>query len=372
MASSTRWRIVGALGAVFTSAIDPLASAAPPAHATYPGQKEGDFVAKAFRFRSGETLPEVKLHYVTLGAPRRDGQGHVTNAVLLLHGTSLTSKQWLMPTVAPELFAPGQSLDPARYYVIIPDGLGRGGSTKPSDGRHAKFPRYGYGDVVNAQHLLVTEGLGIDHLRAVIGTSMGGMHAWMWAERYPEMVDAVMPIACQPIAISGRNLMFRRMLTEAIRNDPDWQNGEYKTPPRHWLYTAPLWRTIQDSAIHLQSVGPTGPAAAQQYDQLVENARKTWDANDFLYWIESQYDYDPQPALGKIKAKVVAVNFADDELNPPELTIVPELVRGIPGARFVLVPASDETRGHLSLLLAALWKPYLAELLGPSPRAETR
>ena len=336
-----------------------------------PGLREGIHVARDFAFRSGETLPEVRLRWFTLGSPRRGADGRVVNAALLLHGTTGSAEQWLAPDTAAELFGPGQPLDAGRWFVIVPDGLGRGGSSRPSDGLRARFPRYGYGDVVEGQRLVV-EALGVDRLRLILGTSMGGMHAWMWAERYPEMVDAVMPIACQPIAISGRNLMFRRMLTEAIRNDPDWQNGEYKTPPRHWLYTAPLWRTIQDSAIHLQSVGPTGPAAAQQYDQLVENARKTWDANDFLYWIESQYDYDPQPALGKIKAKVVAVNFADDELNPPELTIVPELVRGIPGARFVLVPASDETRGHLSLLLAALWKPYLAELLGPSPRAETR
>jgi homoserine O-acetyltransferase len=366
------WRSVGALGAVFAVAMGPAASAAPDAPGTYPGQREADFVAKGFRFQGGETLPEVRLHYVTLGAPQRDAQGRITNAVLLLHGTSSTSKQWFTPTAAPELFGPGQPLDPARYYVIIPDGLGRGGSTKPSDGLRARFPRYGYGDVVNAQHLLVTQGLGVDHLRAVIGTSMGGMHAWMWAERYPEMIDGAMPIACQPIAISGRNLLFRRILTEAIRNDPDWQQGEYKSPPRHWLYTAPLWPTILDGAIHLQSEGPTRKAAMELYDQLVETARTSWDANDFLYWIESSWDYDPQPELGKIKAKVVAVNFADDIINPAELAIVQELVRGVPGARFVLMPGTDKTQGHRTLGLAAVWKPYLAELLGAEPRAGSR
>ena len=357
------WLVAGALGVFFAAAIGRGALAEPAAPPTYPGQNDGDFIVKGFRFQDGETLPEVRLHYVTIGTPQRDAQGRIANAVLLLHGTSATSKQWLMPTSGPELFGRGQPLDAERYYVIIPDGLGRGGSTKPSDGLRARFPRYGYGDVVNAQRLLVTQGLGVEHLRAVIGTSMGGMHAWMWAERYPDMMDGVMPIACQPIAITGRNLLFRRILTESIRHDPDWQDGEYKTPPRHWLYTAPLWVAVLDGAVHLQAEGATRQTALQLYDTLVEDARKGWDANDFLYWIESSWDYDPQPELGKIKARVVAVNFADDTLNPADLAIVPQLVRGIPGARFVLVPASDKTTGHLSLRLAALWKPYLAELL---------
>jgi homoserine O-acetyltransferase len=313
----------------------PAERAAP---ATYPGQKEAAFVVKDFRFQTGETLPEVRLHYVTLGTPRRDSAGRVENAVLLLHGTPHTAKLWFSPTMAPELFGPGQPLDAARYYVILPDGLGRGGSTKPSDGLHAKFPRYGYADVVNAQHLLVTKGLGVEHLRAIVGTSMGGMHAWMWAERYPDMMDAAMPIACEPIAISGRNLLFRRILTQAIRNDPDWQDGEYTSPPRHWLHTAPLWAMMLE----------------------------------ILYWVESSWDYDPQRDLASIKARVAAVNFADDEINLAELPQVEELVRSIPGARFVLVPASEDTAGHRTLRLAAVWKPFLEELLRSTARAGAR
>jgi len=339
------------------------------APATYPGQLEADWVVTDFRFRSGETLPEIRLHYVTLGTPRRDSAGRVENAVLLLHGTPHTSKMWFSPTMAPELFGPGQPLDAARYYVILPDGLGRGGSTKPSDGLHARFPRYGYTDVVNAQHLLVTKGLGVEHLRAVVGTSMGGMHTWMWAERYSDMIDVAMPIACEPIAISGRNLLFRRILTQAIRNDPDWQDGEYRSPPRHWLCTAPLWAMMLDSAARLQAQAPTRQASLELYDRLVEEARRNFDANDFLYWVESSWDYDPQPDLANIKARVVAVNFADDAINLAELPQVEKLVCRIPNARFVLVPASEDTAGHRTLALAAVWKPFLEELLRSPARA---
>ncbi len=332
----------------------------------YPDQKEADYTVRDLAFQSGETLPVARLHYTTIGSPQRDSAGHVTNAVLLLHGTSTTGKAFFMPTIAGELFGPGQTLDASRFYIIIPDDLGRGGSTKPSDGLHARFPHYGYGDLVAAQHLLVKEGLGIDHLRLVLGVSMGGMHAWMWAERYPEMMDAVMPITCQPIAISGRNLLFRHILTEAIRHDPDWKEGEYKDPPSHWLYTAPLWPMMLESPVQLQIKGPTRQAAIAMYDKMVDNARKSFDANDFLYWLESSWDYDPKGDLGKIKANVVAVNFADDAINPADLVEVEKLVRSIPTARFILVPESERTIGHRSLSLAALWKPYLAELLSAS------
>jgi homoserine O-acetyltransferase len=351
------------------AATDPVARAAP---AIYPGQKEADFVVKDFRFQSGEALPEVRLHYITLGTPRRDSAGRVENAVLLLHGTHHTANFWFSPTMAPELFEPGQPLDAMRYYVILPDGLGRGGSTKPSDRLHAKFPRYGYADVVNAQHLLVTNGLGVEHLRAVVGTSMGGMHTWMWAERYPDMMDVAMPIACQPIAISGRNLLFRRILTQAIRNDPDWQDGEYRSPPRHWLYTAPLWTMMLESAARLQAQAPTRQASLDLYEKLMDEARNKYDANDFLYWIESSWDYDPQPDLANIKARVAAVNFADDAINVAELPQVEKLVRSIPDARFVLVPASEIAAGHRTLALAAVWKPFLEELLRSPPRAGAR
>jgi homoserine O-acetyltransferase len=268
-----------------------------------------------------------------------------------------------------ELFGPGQPLDATRYYIILPDGIGRGGSSKPSDGLRAHFPKYGYSDVVGAQHLLVREGLGVDRLRLVLGVSMGGMQAWMWAERYPAMMDAVMPIACQPIAISGRNMIFRRILTEAIRNDPDWNGGDYTRPPRHWLSTAPLWSIILDSPVRLQAQAPNRKAAIEAYDRMVD-AAKTYDANDFLYWLESSWDYDPQPTLERIKSRVMAVNFADDEINPADLGIVKTVVESVPTARFIMIPASEHTAGHATLSLASVWKSYLEQLLRESSIGE--
>jgi homoserine O-acetyltransferase len=344
--------------------------------ASFPGERQGDLVVRDFAFQGGERLPEVRLHYLTLGEPRRGPDGHVANAVLLLHGTTSTARQFLSPTLAPELFGPGQPLDASRFFLVLPDGLGRGGSSKPSDGLGPRFPRYGYGDVVAAQHLVVTLALGLDRLRLVVGTSMGGMHAWMWAERYPDLVDAVMPIACQPRALSGRNLLLRLILAEAIRNDPGFEGGAYRAPPRHWLATAPLWPVMVESAASLQAEAPTRPATLALYARLLEEARRRWDANDFLAWLESSADYDPAPGLAAIRAKVLAVNFADDLLNPAELPETEQLVRSVPGARFVLVPASAGTVGHHTHGLAAVWKPYLVELLaalglGPPERRES-
>lgn len=328
---------------------------------------EGDFVARDFAFRSGERLPEVRLHYRTLGAPRRDRRGSVANAVLLLHGTTATSAAWLAPSTGPELFGPGGPLDPARHFVILPDGLGRGGSSKPSDGLRGRFPHYGYADVVAAQHLLVTEGLGVDHLRLVLGTSMGGMHAWMWAVSWPGLVEGVMPIACQPAALTGRNLLFRRILAGAIRSDPGFQDGAYATPPQAWLATAPLWGMMMEGLAHLHAEAPTRAATLALHDRLLEVARRSWDANDFLRWIESSADYDPEPDLEKVRAKVLAVNFGDDEVIPAGLPRTEALLRRVPGARLVVVPASPATNGHHTLQHAAIWRPWLEELLAALP-----
>lgn len=330
---------------------------------TYPGQTEGDFVVHDFRFQDGETLAALRLHYTTLGKPRRDAAGRVANAVLLLHGTTGTGKSFLAPSLAGELFGPGQVLDASRWFVILPDGIGRGGSSKPSDGLRARFPRYGYVDVVAAQHLLVVEGLGVDHLRAVIGTSMGGMQTWLWGERYPEMMDALLPIASQPTQISGRNLLWRRIITESIRNDPEWNGGDYAAPPRHWVTAAPLFHIMLENPVRLQARAPTREAAVRLYDTFVDEARKGLDANDFLYWFESSWDYDPEPGLGKIRAKLLAVNFADDAINPSDLDVMEKLVPKVPKGRFVIVPASGRTMGHLTLTQAAVWKGYLAQLL---------
>jgi homoserine O-acetyltransferase len=328
---------------------------------------EGDYVARDFRFQNGAVLPELKLHYTTLGTPVRDKQGHVTNAVLLLHGTTGTGKNFLGPTYAKELFGAGQPLDTSRYFVILADGLGRGGSSKPSDGLRAAFPTYGYNDIVTAQHLLVTRGLGVDHLRLVLGTSMGGMQAWMWGERFPAMMDGLMPIASQPVQISGRNLLWRRLISEAIRTDPDWKGGAYATPPTRWANAATMFTLMTDSAVRLQNQGPTYKEANGLYDRLVANALKNYDANDYLYWFESSWDYDPEPGLAGIKAKLLAVNFADDLINAAELGVMDKLVAKVPGGKFVLVPASGRTIGHQTLTLAAVWKPYLEDLLRVLP-----
>ena len=324
---------------------------------------EGDYLARGFRFQSGEVLKDVRLHYTTLGSPVRDQDGHVTNAVLLLHGTTGTGARFLAPSFAKELYGPGQPLDASKFYLIMPDGLGRGGSAKPSDGLHARFPKYGYNDVVEAQHLLVTEGLGVDHLRLVLGTSMGGMQTWLWGERYPDMMDALMPIASQPAQISGRNLLWRRLLTEAIRTDPDWKGGEYAVPPTRWASTVPLFTIMADSPVRLQAQAPTYQDANALYDQLVASALKAFDANDYLYWFESSWDYDPGPALERIKAPLIAVNFADDEINPSGLGVLEKAVARIPRGRAVVIPAGPETLGHQTQTKAALWRQYVEELL---------
>jgi homoserine O-acetyltransferase len=251
----------------------------------------------------------------------------------------------------------------ARWFIILPDGIGRGGSSKPSDGLRARFPHYGYRDVVAAHHLVVTRALGVDHLRAVIGTSMGGMMTWMWGERWPGMMDALMPIASLPTQISGRNFLWRRMLTESIRGDPDWKDGDYTSPPQRWTTVWPVFQMMVQAPARLQAEAPTRQAAAQAYDKLVQAARSGPDTNDVLYWFESSWDYDPEPELGAVQAHLFAVNFADDQINPAELGILERLTARVPKGRFIVVPPSDRTMGHQTLTQAAVWKPYLTSLL---------
>jgi len=336
-----------------------------PARTAAPMPKEGDFIARDFHFRSGEVLPGLRLHYTTLGTPRRGADGRVNNAVLMLHGTTGTGRNFLAPSFADELYGPGQPLDAARYYLILPDGIGRGGSSKPSDGMHARFPRYGYQDVVEAQHLLVTQGLGVEHLRLVLGTSMGGMQTWMWGESYPAMMDGLMPIASQPTQISGRNLLWRRIITEAIRQDPDWKGGDYQAAPTRWASAMPAFTIMADSPVRLQAQAPTRAAGNALYDQLVANAIKTIDPNDCLYWFDSSWDYDPEPGLNQIKARLLAVNFADDQINPSDLGVMKQLVARVPNGRFALVPMSGRTMGHQTLSQAGVWKSLLEQLLRP-------
>ncbi|MET0258664.1 MAG: alpha/beta fold hydrolase [Methylobacterium sp.] len=354
------------LGAALVMAV----ASARAAPAAYPNQREADFIARDFRFASGETLPEVKLHYTTLGTPHQNAQGEVDNAVLVLHGTTGTGKSFLIPSLGPELFSAGAPLDAQKYFVILPDGLGRGGSSKPSDGLKAHFPRYGYGDVVAGQYRVVTEALGLKRLRLILGTSMGGMQAWMWGERYPGATDLIMAVASQPIAVSGRNALWRRLLIEGIRNDPDWHGGDYTEQPRHFQKILPIFNIMTESVLGLQKQAPGFGEANRLYDAIADGYVGKADANDWLYWFDSSFDYDPLPGLERIRARVLAVNFADDELNPPQLDVMNPAMARLKDGRFVLVPTSAETHGHQSLRFAGLWKAYLAEFLA-SPKTTT-
>src|SRR5438105_11757367 len=328
---------------------------------------EGDYVAKDFKFRSGETLAELKLHYRTLGTPARDTQGRVTNAVLILHGTGGTGAQFLSPQFANELYGVGQPLDVTKYFVILPDGVGHGKSSKPSDGMHAKFPSYDYDDMVAAHHLLLTHGLGVEHLRLIFGTSMGCMHSFVWGETYPDFMDALMPLACLPVEIAGRNRIWRKMVMDAIRDDPEWKGGEYSTQPRQALRTALDLLMIAGSApLYWQKVYPTRDTADKGLDDYFKARFAALDANDLLYAVNASRNYDPSPQLEKITAPVMYINSADDFINPPELAIAEREIKKVKNGRFVDLPTSEETRGHGTHTRAAVWKQYLAELLARS------
>jgi len=325
---------------------------------------EGDFVVDNFKFRSGETLPELRLHYTTLGTARRDTAGHVTNAVMILHGTGGDGHQFLRPQFSGVLFVPGGILDAAKYFIILPDGIGHGKSSKPSDGMRAHFPQYDYDDMVAAQHALLVDGLHVDHARLIMGTSMGCMHAFVWGEAYPDFMDALMPLACLPVRIAGRNRMWRKMTMDAIRNDPAWAGGDYKTEPLAGLRTATDLLIIAGSApIPLQKDHPTRESADAFLDETVARILPGLDANDLLYQVNASRNYDPSPHLETIRARVMWVNSADDFINPPELGIAEAMVKRIPHARFVLIPASDRTHGHGTHTWAAIWKDHLAEVL---------
>jgi homoserine O-acetyltransferase len=328
---------------------------------------EGDFVAHNFKFRSGEQMPELRLHYRTLGKPVRDAQGRVTNAVLVLHGTGGSGTQFLAPQFAGELYGPQQMLDINRYFIILPDGIGHGKTSKPSDGMHANFPQYDYDDMVAAQHLLLTDGLGIQHLRLILGTSMGCMHSFVWGETYPDFMDALMPLACLPVQISGRNRLWRKMVMDAIRNDPDWKAGDYREEPRQALRTAADLLAIAGSApLVMQKTLPTREAADKYVADSVDTRIATLDANDLLYQVNASRNYDPSPLLDKISAPVLWVNSADDFINPPELGIAEKESRRLRNGTFVLLPISDKTHGHGTHTWAAVWQEYLKQLLQKS------
>jgi homoserine O-acetyltransferase/O-succinyltransferase len=329
--------------------------------ADYPAPKEGDFVVRAFRFHTGEVMPELRLHYTTIGAPSGE-------PVLILHGTTGSGASLLTPAFAGELFGPGQPLDASKYFIILPDALGAGKSSKPSDGLRTKFPQYNYDDMVAAQYRLVTEGLGLRHLRLVVGNSMGGMHAWIWATTYPDFMDAAVPMASQPTEMSSRNWMMRRMLIDAVRNDPDWKDGNYTTQPRA-LRTANAFYGIATNggSQAYQKLAPTRAAADKLLDDRLA-APFTADANDFLYQWDASRDYNPAPNLERIEAAILAINSADDERNPPETGLTDAALKRIKNARLYLIPASEDTRGHGTTAMARFWKRALEEFLPTVPR----
>jgi homoserine O-acetyltransferase len=332
--------------------------------ADYPAPVEADFIARDFHFSTGETLPELRLHYTTLGKPVRDARGVVRNAVLITHGTGGTGKAFLSANFGDRLFGPGQLLDATKYYIILPDAIGHGKSSKPSDGLHMRFPKYTYDDMVKADYLLLTEGLGVNHLRLAMGTSMGAMHTWVLGEMYPDFADALMPLASQPVEIAGRNRELRKMIIEAIEQDPEWKGGEYTKPPMHGLICAQyILSFMTSSPLQLQKQYPT----RESVDKLVETSfperAARQDANDMIYAFDSSRFYNPEPNLGKIKAPLLAINSADDQVNPPELGIGEREIRKVPHGRFILIPISDQTRGHGTHSLPSVWGNYLAEFL---------
>ena len=333
------------------------------AMAQQPVPLEGDFVVKDFHFRSGETLPALRLHYRTLGEPRRDENGRVTNAVLIVHGTTGSGTQFLRPGFAGELFEPGGLLDANRYYIVLPDVIGHGDSSKPSDGLRGRFPRYGYEDMVVAQYRLLTEGLGVNHLRLVMGTSMGGMHTWLWGGMYPDFMDALLPLASLPTQISGRNRVWRRIVMDSIRNDPAWQGGLYSSQPPGLRTAMAMLFLMSSNPLARQQEMPTLQESDAVFDAWLARAMESADANDLLYQVQASWDYDPGRYLEKIEAPLVAVNFADDLINPPELGILERETRRVRQGRAVVVPAGPETRGHGTHTLATVWKEELARLL---------
>lgn len=324
--------------------------------ASYPAPVEADFTIRNFHFHDGETLAELKLHYTTVGNPANP-------AVLIMHGTGGSGRGFLGAGFAGELFGPGQPLDATKYFIVLPDGIGHGKSSKPSDGMRAHFPRYCYHDMVTADYRLLTEQLHIRHMRLIMGTSMGAMHSWLFGEIYPDFMDALMPLASAPVEIAGRNRILRRMIIDSIRDDPDWKNGDYEKPPVRGLVSAQYGLTMMTSSpLQMLKQYPTRAQADAAFDRIKERALRT-DANDMLYQFESSTDYNPQPELEKITARLIAVNSADDQVNPPELGIMEREIKRVKHGQYVLIPISDETRGHGTHSVAKLWKQYVTELL---------
>ncbi len=358
--------LAAALTAIPAAAQTMSSTPAPPPAPHWPAQ-DGNYIARDFHFASGETLPELKLHYLTLGTPHRDAAGHVDNAVLLLHGTGGNAHTLFNPVFSNVLFGPGQPLDITRYFLIFPDDIGQGESSKPSDGLRMKFPHFDYDDMVRSQHQMLTDGLHIDHLRLILGTSMGCMQSFVWGETYPAFAQALMPLACLPVQIAGRNRMMRYMAIENIEHDPAWDNGNYTTEPMEGLRTANEMLLIMGSApLQEQKLYPTAEGAEHFVDTYLDRADAHTDANDLIYYVNASRNYDPSQHLDRITVPVMWINSADDFINPPEMGIAQKMVHDMPHAQFVLIPISDATRGHGTHTQAAIWKEYLVQLLNAS------
>jgi homoserine O-acetyltransferase len=334
--------------------------------AEYPPPVEADYVIHNFKFTSGETLPDLRIHYRTFGRLQKDTSGKASNAVLIMHGTTGSGGQFVRPEFAGELFGKDQPLDAEKFFIVLPDGIGHGKSSKPSDGLHARFPRYGYVDMVEAQYRLLGDGLGVNHARLVMGTSMGGMHTWLWGETHPDFMDALMPLASLPTQISGRNRAWRRVIIDAIRNDPGWKAGEYTAQPPSLRTAAEMLWFMSSNPVLRQQEAPALAATDTALDKFVDQIGKTDDANDVVYALEASHDYDPGPNLERIRAPLLAINSADDLINPPELGILEREIKRVPHGRAIVIPLSDKTRGHGSHTIATLWKDQLSALLSQS------
>ena len=336
--------------------------------AAVPAPTPHDFVVRNFRFANGETLPEVRIHYRTIGSAMRDGNGRISNAVLVLHGSSGDAGQVLVDSFTNPLFGDGGPLDARRHFLIFPDNLGNGRSTKPSDGLRAKFPKYGYRDMVALQHQLITQHLGIARLRLILGISMGGMQAWMWATRYPDAMDGIIPIAAMPTAITGRNLLWRRILSHAIRTDPEWKNGNYTTQPKGFVAIMQMFDMLVQSPARLGETLTTYAKADAHIAEVVDETLEEDDANNILFRFESSFDYDLEAELGSIRAPVLAILFEDDELNPTNLGTLERIMPRLRTARVVVIPAGPDTEGHRTQVKAAVWREHVRQFMETLPK----
>ena len=332
---------------------------------TSPSLKEGDYVTKNFKVSDGQTLPEVRLHYITIGTPQRDASGHVSNAVLILHGTNRAGRVWLTPTFAGVLFGPGQVLDASKYYLILPDqfGAGLGKSSKPSDGLRAKFPHYDYSDMVRTSQILLKDGLHVDHLHLFIGASMGCMEGFMWAESNPTDMDAMLLLSCLPVEVASRNRMVRKIMVDDIRNDPGWNNGNYTQQPYGLRAALGHLLVVGSVPTYWQKIYPTAAAADKYVDEYIESNMKTTDANDFMYQYDASRNYDASKDLGKIQAKVLLINPQEDFWNPAELGIAEKEIKKVKNGKFVLLPFSDDSRGHYTFFQAKVWQSHFADFM---------